>query len=92
MSKKNTDAERFRFLAGCGDDDGPVVYSFIGQADSYFDYLGPVLRKRVGDKAFYAADCNIDPTDDDKLAAFRRMVDDAMAADAKRKSSVEASK
>ena len=73
-----TDDERLRFLAGCGHDDGPIVEGFANVLDEYWSYLGDASRDRVGDDAFSADD--FEPSDDDKVEAFRRMVDAAIDA------------
>ena len=72
-----TDTDRMRFLAGCGDDDGPICEGFSNVFDDYYDYLGDVLAERCGD----VVPDDIEETADDKLDAFRRLVDAAIDAD-----------
>lgn len=71
-----TDDDRLRYLAGCGHDDGPIIEGFGNVLDDWWTYLGDVCRDRVGDDA-YAAD-DFEASDDDKVEAFRRMVDAAI--------------
>lgn len=67
-----TDTDRLRFLAGCGTTDGPTV-EFI-MVEDFYDVLGDVMIET--DKSY---DTEVrEPTDDEKLEAFRRLVDKAM--------------
>jgi len=71
-----SDTDRLKFLAGCGSDDSPIIEGFANVLDEFWSYLGDAARDRVGDDA-YAAD-DFEASDEDKLEAFRRMVDAAI--------------
>lgn len=73
--KRRTDTDRMKWLAGCGSDDGPIVEGFANILNEFWNFLGDAIRERIGDE-------NDSPemagTDEDKLTAFRMMVDKAM--------------
>jgi hypothetical protein len=73
-----TDEDRLRYLAGCGTDNGPIVEEIGRSLDDWWTYLGEVCIHRVG-HAVYAKD-DFEASDEDKLEAFRRMVDAAIDA------------
>jgi len=75
---KHTDEERLRHLAGCGSDDGAVIEGFANVLDDIWSYVGDAVVERVGLEE-YARD-DFEPTDDDKLEGFRRLIDAAIDA------------
>jgi len=81
-----SDTDRMRFLAGCGNTNGPaiegdLVYGEFADSsylipDEYYDVLVDVMLEN--DKV-YSTETR-EPTDDEKLKAFRRLIDKAMEA------------
>ena len=69
-----TDTDRLRYLAGCGSDSGPICDGFANVLDDYDTFLGDVLAERCGD----VVPDDIEDTDDDRIQAFRRLVDAAI--------------
>jgi hypothetical protein len=73
--KRRTDTARMKWLAGCGSEDGPVIEGFANVLDEFWSFLGDAIRERIGE----ANDTpDVEGTDEDKLKAFRAMVDEAM--------------
>lgn len=73
--KRRTDTDRMKWLAGCGSEDGPIIEGFANVLEDYWCFLGDVIRERIGDDNDSP---DVEGTDEDKLKAFRRMVDEAM--------------
>lgn len=76
------DTRRLGWLAGCESDDGPIVEGFAMLLDDFWCFLGDAIRERIGEENDSP---DIEETDDDKLTAFRAMVDEAMAIEKARK-------
>lgn len=76
MSNSNTDTDRMRFLSGWGSDEGPIVEGFVNVLQDFYEYLGDVLAER-----HEIVTEDLEATDDDKLEAFRRLIDAAMEAE-----------
>ena len=74
----DADARRLSWLSGCGGDDGPVIEGFAMLLDDFWSFLGDAIRERIGEENDSP---DMEGTDEDKLAAFRAMIDEAMAAE-----------
>ena len=70
-----TDTDRMMFLAGCGSDDGPIVEGFVNVLQGFYEYIGDVLADK-----FDTIPDDLEANDDDKLEAFRRLIDAAIDA------------
>lgn len=79
-----TDTDRMKFLAGCGSDDGPVIEGFVNVLEDYWECLATVCCTRVGIKAYVQDD--FEESDEDKLKAFRSLVDAAIITNTNRRS------
>jgi hypothetical protein len=71
-----SDTDRLMFLAGMGDE-LPVVDEFPNVLDDFYSYLGDVICERRGRDNYHI---DTQETDDEKLEAFRRLVDASMNA------------
>lgn len=71
-----------KFLAGYASNDGPVIEGFGNVLDDYWNFLGDAIRKRIGEEN---DDPDVEGTSEDKLEAFRAMVDASIAEEEKRK-------
>jgi len=76
------DEARMKFLAGCASNDGPLIEGFANVLDDYWSFLGDAIRKRIGEENDSP---DVEGTDEDKLEAFRAMVDASIAEEEKRK-------
>ena len=74
---KNTDADRFAWLAGA-DTGEPIAVEFPNVFNGYWVYVGDVLAERIVDY-----DVDTVETPEDRVEAFRRLVDAAMEAEKK---------
>lgn len=72
------DDRRFAWLAGGGVDCGPVVEGFSVLLDDFWRFLGDAIRERIGEENDSP---DIKGTDEDRIKAFRAMIDAAMAAE-----------
>lgn len=72
------DDRRFAWLAGGGVDCGPVVEGFSVLLDDFWCFLGDAIRERIGEENDSP---DIEGTDEDRIRAFRAMIDAAMAAE-----------
>ena len=71
-----TDEERFRYLAGCGKGKEPVIEGFVHLDHDFYDWLYLAQFERLGEEADTLSPD--EATDEDKLTAFRNMVDAAI--------------
>ena len=80
IDRPQKDTDRLRWLAGC-DDDGPVIEGFTCLYDDFWNYLGDAIRERIGEDNDDGSD---EGTPDDRLTAFRNMIDDAIKTEKER--------
>jgi len=73
------DEDRLRYLAGCGGEE-PVIEGFGSVLADIYEFVGDATRLRIGDSNDSE---DWEPTDDDKLAGFRALIDAAIEADRK---------
>ena len=72
------DDRRFAWLAGDGVDCGTVVEGFSVLLDDFWCFLGDAIRERIGEEN---DSLDIEGTNEDRIRAFRAMIDAAMAAE-----------
>lgn len=80
IERLRKDETRMKFLAGCASNDGPIIEGFANVLDDYWSFLGDVIRRRIGEEN---DDPDVEGTDEDKLEAFRSLVDASMAEERK---------
>ena len=80
IERLQKDADRLRWLAGC-DDGSPVIEALACLYDDFWHYLGNVIRQRIGEDNDDGSD---EGTPDDRMTAFRNMIDDAIKTEKER--------